>query len=49
MYIKGHDHVIIVLESGITLDDSEQPHNDRQRNEIQEFLYCRYVFAIELC
>jgi len=31
---EGHDRASITLESGITLDDSEQPCNDRQRNDI---------------
>ena len=46
---KGYDRAIIVLESGTRHDDSEQPRNDFQRNEIQEYLECRYVSAVESC
>jgi len=45
---KGYDCATIILESGITHNDGEQPRNDRQENEIQEYLDCRYVFAIIL-
>ena len=45
---KGHDRATIILESGVRYDDSEQPHKDRQRN-IQEYLDCRYVSAVESC
>jgi len=44
---KGHDHATIVLESGTRHDDSEQPRNDFQRNEIQEYLNCHYVSTVE--
>ena len=46
---KGHDRAAIILESGITHDDSEQPRNDKQMNEIQEYLDCRHVYTIESC
>jgi len=35
---KGHDRATIVLKSGTRHDESEQPHNDFERNEIQEYL-----------
>ena len=44
---KGHHLATIILESGTTHDDSEQPRHDRQRNEIQESLDCRYVSVVE--
>ena len=49
MYTKVMNHATIIFESGITNDNSEQPHNDRQRNEIQKYLDCRYVFDVESC
>jgi len=54
----GHDPATIILKSGIGHDDSEQSHNDKQRNEprndrqkneIQEYLDCCYVSAVESC
>ena len=49
MHTKVMNHATIIFESGITNDNSEQPHNDRQRNEIQEYMDCRYVSTIESC
>ena len=44
---KGHNPATIKLESGIRHDDSEQHRNNRQRNEIWEYLDSRYVSTIE--
>ena len=46
---KGHNRATIIFESCITHDNSEQPRNDRQRNEIQEYLDYRYAFDVESC
>ena len=46
---KGHDGATVILESGIRHDDSEQPRNDFQRNEIQEYLDYSYVFPVDSC
>ena len=46
---KGHVCATIILESGIRHDESEQPRNGRQRNEIHEYLDHRYVSTVESC
>ena len=46
---RGHDHDTIVIKGNTTHRDSEQSQPYREGNEIQEYLDCRYVSAVESC
>jgi len=46
---NGHDRATIIIEGNTKHHDSEQPWPQRERDEIQEYLDCRYVSAIESC
>ena len=46
---KGHDHATIILKSSIIHHDIEQARQHRQRNEIKEYLGCRYISIVDSC
>ena len=46
---KGHDRATIVIEGINGGNDIDQPRQYGGRNEIKEYLDCRYVSAIESC
>jgi len=46
---KGHDHTVVAIEGNTTHHVGEQTQQDSGRNEIQQYLDCSYVSALESC
>ena len=46
---KGHDWAAIIIEGDVAPCDIKETQQDRERNEIKEYLDCRYVLAVKSC